>query len=314
VELAGGLRFPEGPVALADGSIILVEIEGRTLTRIESDGRTEIVARLNGGPNGAALGPDGSCYVCNNGGEKFSEIDGMLIPVGRSDSYAGGWIERVDLATGHSKVLYRGIDGKPLSAPNDLVFDGLGGLWFTDIGKSGPDGRSHGAVCYARADGTAIERVVSSVTTPNGIGFAPGNRTLYVAELLSARLLAFDIEAAGVVAADSGMLPGRYVGTGPGHAYFDSLAVEAGGNVCVASPLLGEIVVFSPDGMIVETVPVPDALPTNLCFGGADLRTAFVTLAGSGRLISMEWPRPGLRLAHSSREVAENSLPLIPAC
>lgn len=297
--LADGLRFPEGPVALSDGSVLMVEIERRTLTRVDPGGRTEIVAVLGGGPNGAAIGPDGACYVCNNGGERFAERGGVLIPLGRSDDYSGGWIERVDLANGHTEVLYYESNGNLLSAPNDLVFDGSGGFWFTDIGKSGAEGRDHGALYYGRVDGTAIERVVPSMTTPNGTGLAPGNRTLYVAELLSARLLAFDVAAPGRLAPGEGMLPGRYLGTGPGRAYFDSLAVEAGGNICVASPLAGEIVVFSPDGTILETVPVPDPLPTNLCFGGHELRTAFITLAGSGRLIAMDWPRPGLALAHS---------------
>jgi len=72
----------------------------------------------------------------------------------------------------------------------------------------------------------------------------------------------------------------------------------------VAAPLLGEILVFTPDGMLLERVAVPDPLPTNLCFGGADLGTAFITLSGSGQLIAMDWPRPGLRLAHQARSPA----------
>lgn len=67
-ELASGLRFPEGPVAMADGSVLLVEIERRTLLRVRPDGAKQVVARFGGGPNGAAIGPDGKCYICNNGG------------------------------------------------------------------------------------------------------------------------------------------------------------------------------------------------------------------------------------------------------
>jgi gluconolactonase len=66
--LAEGLGFPEGPVALADGSVLLVEIFAGTLTRVRPDGTKTIVARPGGGPNGAALGPDGKCYICKNGG------------------------------------------------------------------------------------------------------------------------------------------------------------------------------------------------------------------------------------------------------
>ena len=67
-EMARGLRFPEGPIAMPDGSVILVEIERQTLSRVHPDGAVSVLAGLGGGPNGAAIGPDGRCYVCNNGG------------------------------------------------------------------------------------------------------------------------------------------------------------------------------------------------------------------------------------------------------
>ena len=63
-----GLEFPEGPIAMNDGSILLVEIKRGTLTRVLPSGSKEIVAELGGGPNGAAIGPGGKCFVCNNGG------------------------------------------------------------------------------------------------------------------------------------------------------------------------------------------------------------------------------------------------------
>ena len=66
--LASGLRFPEGPVAMPDGSVLVVEIFGPTLSRIAPDGTRTVVAEVPGGPNGAALGPDGAVYICNNGG------------------------------------------------------------------------------------------------------------------------------------------------------------------------------------------------------------------------------------------------------
>src|ERR1700719_4367064 len=66
--LATGLEFPEGPVVMPDGSVVLVEIRGQRLTRVWPDGRKEVVAQIPGGPNGAAIGPDGKCYICNNGG------------------------------------------------------------------------------------------------------------------------------------------------------------------------------------------------------------------------------------------------------
>ena len=76
--LATGLEFPEGPVVMPDGSVVLVEIRGRRLTRVWPDGRKEVVAEIPGGPNGAALGPDGKMYICNNGGFSW-------IPTGQHD-------------------------------------------------------------------------------------------------------------------------------------------------------------------------------------------------------------------------------------
>ena len=75
--IASGLQFPEGPIALSDGSIVLVQIKAGQLTHIK-DGETRCIAELGGGPNGAAMGPDGFCYVCNNGGMRFHEKKGLL--------------------------------------------------------------------------------------------------------------------------------------------------------------------------------------------------------------------------------------------
>src|SRR2546426_2947260 len=135
-QIASGLRFPEGPVAMPDGSVVLVEIERRTLSRVTPDGKIHVVARLGGGPNGAAMGPGGKIYVTNNGGLKFVERPGKLFPVLQADDYTGGSIQVVDLETGTFDTLYDRCDGRRLNGPNDLVFDGAGGFWFTDLGKT----------------------------------------------------------------------------------------------------------------------------------------------------------------------------------
>jgi gluconolactonase len=82
---------------------------------------------------------------------------------------------------------------------------------------------------------------------------------------------------------------------------FDSMAVDAFGNVHVATLIHGGITIVSPDGSRHHHVPLPDRYVTNLCFGGPGLRTAFVTLSGGGRLIAIDdWPTPGLRLAFNA--------------
>src|SRR5258705_1048104 len=150
-QIASGLRFPEGPVAMADGSIMLVGIEGRTLSRVTPDGKVHVVAKLGGGPNGAAMGPGGKIYVTNNGGLKFLERPGRLFPVAQADDYTSGCIQVVDPETGRFDTLYDACDGLKLRGPNDLVFDNAGGFWFTDLGKTRERDADRGAVFYAKA-------------------------------------------------------------------------------------------------------------------------------------------------------------------
>ena len=298
-EIATGLQFPEGPIAMPDGSVVLVEIARRCLTRVLPDGRREIVATPGGGPNGAALGPDGKVYVCNNGGFEFLESEHGLRPVVQAWDYSGGRIERIDLATGAVEVLYRGTPEVQLRGPNDIVFDAHGGFYFTDLGKRREREMDLGAVFYAKADGSLIREVAFPLVTPNGIGLSPDGNTLYVAETEAARLWAFDIVEPGILARHPWPSPhgGRLLAQ-PGGTYqrFDSLAVEANGNICVATLAHGGITVISPDGASIEHIPMPDMHTTNICFGGPDLRTAYVTLSGFGRLVACDWPRPGLAL------------------
>jgi len=298
--LAEDLWFPEGPVWLPDGSIVLVEIRRGTLTRVWPDGRKSIVAQLGGGPNGAALAADGSIYVCNNGGFLWSERQGALVSNGVPADYVGGRIERVDLDTGKFELLYERVDGRRLNGPNDIVFDDQGGFWFTDLGKTRERDMDLGRVCYARTDGSAIKEVIFPISRPNGIGLSPDGRTLYVAETETARLWAWEITAPGELARVHGPVPVAHGGTliyTPGrYARFDSLAVEANGFICVATLAQGGISICAPDGSGAEFLPTGDPMTTNICFGGAGLRKAYLTLSGRGELLETDWPRAGLKL------------------
>jgi gluconolactonase len=80
----------------------------------------------------------------------------------------------------------------------------------------------------------------------------------------------------------------------------DSLAVAASGNIVIATLVSGEITTVSPEGQIVHTIRMPDLMPTNICFGGPDLRTAYITLSTTGRLATMPWHEPGLALPYAA--------------
>ena len=300
-ELATGLKFPEGPVAMYDGSVIVVEMGAGRITRVRPDGAKHVVATPGGGPNGLAIGPDGALYVCNNGGNfEIHERDGLMIPGHTPPTHKGGRIERVNLSTGKVEVVYTHCDGEVLQAPNDLVFDETGGFWFTDHGSTTDKFRTHGALYYARADGSKIIKVLRELLSPNGVGLSPDNRTVHYAETFPGRLWSLPLTAPGVGVLVGGFTPANFEGAYPGLAYFDSLGVQADGGVCVATILAGGISTFWPHNKKFEHTPLPDLLCTNICWGGKDMKTAYVCLSSTGKLVATDWPRPGLKLNYAA--------------
>lgn len=303
-DIASGLVFPEGPVAMPDGSVVLVEVGGQRITRIAADGKTETLAEVPGGPNGLAVGPDGAFYVCNNGGcFTFVDRGGLLLPGPFvPERYSGGRIQRVD-NDGTVTDLYTQCDGRPLRAPNDLVMDGRGGFYFTDHGINDNTTRKADicALYYAACDGSEIHQVAYPVHAPNGIGLSPDGSILYYAETYTGRVFRRRVVEPGVLEPLTMRIelePWALLAGLPGMELFDSLAVDGDGWVCVASLVRGGITSISPDGATIEHLSTGDPLTTNICFGGDDLNTAYITLSGTGRLVSTPWPRHGLRLAH----------------
>jgi gluconolactonase len=303
VEVASGLAFPEGPIAMPDGSVVLVEMFGPRLTRVQPDGSKETIAEIPGGPNGAAVGPGGLIYVCNNGG-RFTKTDmggGLVFPGAVTmANYIGGRIQTVDPATGAVEDLYTECDGRPLRAPNDLVFDAHGGFYFTDHGLVDDEARVHhmAGLYYAMADGSSIREILFPSDDPNGIGLSPDGSTLYWAETWRGRILQREVLAPGQLSEPGLVDPSQCLYGFPGLQLLDSLAVDGDGNVCVATIVNGGVSVISPKGELIDFVGTGDVITTNVCFGGDDLTTAYITASTTGRLLKTTWPRPGAKLHH----------------
>lgn len=282
--VAEGLAFPEGPVVMADGSVIVLELAAGRITRCWN-GRAETVCNIGGGPNGAAIGPDGALYVCNNGGLDLAKFQHARGP-GQE-----GRIERVDLATGKFERLYDRYDGIALEAPNDIVFDADGRMWFTDLGKTHDGIRTASGLFSALPDGSAITAINRHAVSYNGVGLSPGGRHIYVADTHQARLWRYDRRAAAQKPV--------WVATAPGPVGFDSLAVTAAGNICVATLYKGGISTITPEGMVAKLDIPEERYVTNIAFGGADMRDAWITLSTTGRLVKTRWDEPGLELHYN---------------
>lgn len=281
--VATGLLFPEGPIALDDGSLVVVEIEGGSVAKIAPDGTIRRY-HCGGGPNGAALGPDGAVYVGNDGGLAFKTEDGIRFPFNIAEDYQGGSIQRVDLDSGAVSTVLTESGGGRIGGLNDMVFDAAGGLYAVDTMR--------GVIHYADVAAGTIAVVVEGLMAPNGGGLSPDGRTFYVSGTYTGQIMALDVTGPGQIGDRR-----ELYNSGGAHG-FDGLAVDGAGNVCAANLIGSGISVISPSGELLGAFKTPEHDPyvTNICFGGPNGDTAFICSAGRGLLYSIQWPWPGLRL------------------
>jgi gluconolactonase len=340
--ISSSLEYPEGPIHCHDGSIILVEIKGQRLSKIAPCGTATTIAQLPGGPNGAAVGPNGCVYICNDGGFEWMPIPGVnkdkIIWVGGNqptgDAYKGGSLQKIDTSSGEVTTLFtecteRGYPDPSgaaypawnpavdLKGPDDLVFDQAGGIWFSDFGKTRERDRDITGLYYVSPDQKTITQMAYPLNSPNGIALSPDGTRLYFALTYERKVMYFELSGAGKIKRNPASLDGAYLLTAQleGQAILDSMAVDVEGNLYLATMLPqgntpvvnGGISIISPDGAVeYQEIAIPDGsiapLPSNICFGGEDMKTAFVTCGGAGYLLKMPSAIAGLRLNHNGSD------------
>jgi len=278
--LAEGLRFPEGPVWLGPRRVAFTEIRGQCVS-LWDDGSVRCIAVTGGGANGATLGPDGALYVANNGGLSLGHEGRWTAP-----DPIPGRIQRVTLAGEVTDVAVE-LPGVPPNRPNDLCFGPDGLLYYTDP-HNWEDLANLGVGRVARTtlDGR-VELVAEVPAFPNGIAFGPDDR-LYVAQSVTQKILVMESRP-GTPIREHCTLP---------HGYPDGFCFDREGGLYVAGSLGDVIVLFHPDGRVRDVIEMGDGTePTNCCLGDGVL---YVTLSGTGQLVSIELPAEPLPL-HPAR-------------
>jgi sugar lactone lactonase YvrE len=272
-----GLGFPEGPVALADGSLAFVDLTAQRVARLDpSTGRTETIATVPGSPNGACLGAGGSIVVANNGGIGPLTVDELFL----APDAIGGCLQRVGI-DGSVRTLTPPLPGPAPRRPNDVCLDAGGGLCFTDPVNwevlPDRDGYRTGAVYRLDPDGSLA--VLAEVGEfPNGIGIEPRTGDLIVAQTLTGTLLRFRSATDGYGA------PEEWVELGAGSAP-DGFCWAPDGTLVVAGSTSDAIHRVAPDGRVLEPLMLfAGSDPTNVCLAGEQL---WITLGIPGAIARM---------------------------
>ena len=252
VKLAGGFKFTEGPAPDPDGNVYFTDQPNDRIHIWSTEGKLSTFMEPCGRSNGLCFDKEGRLWAC---ADEKNEL----------------W--RIDVKTKEKTVLVKDHGGKLLNGPNDIWVRPDGGAYFTDpfykrpYWKRGPQEQNVQGVYYFSPAGK-LTRVEGDVKQTNGIIGTPDGKTLYVADIGANKSYAYDIQ-------EDGTLKNRRQFCAMGS---DGMTVDDAGNVYLT---LGKAVtVFDKSGKQIAKIEVPEGT-TNVCFGGKEMKTLFVT-AGTG--------------------------------
>jgi gluconolactonase len=270
-EIATTVAFTEGPTVDRDGNVYFTDIINQRIMKLSADGTLSTYRDNSNVANGLLIDPQGRLIACE--GATFERPGVKLKGTPR--------VTRTDLKTGKVEVLADSYEGKPLIGPNDVTIDGKGRLYFTEL---------NGAAVYRIDAPGKLARILAApdVRSPNGIQVSPDDTKLYLVEANQGQggprlIRSYDLQPDGTVRNMRVLYdfsPGRSA---------DGMSIDTQGNLYASAgmnQLRGTsetldtktgVYVISPEGKLLKFIPIPEDYITNNAFGGADMRTLFVT-------------------------------------
>lgn len=241
--LAGGFTFTEGPACDAEGNVYFTDIPNERIHKWSIDGKLTTFRENSGKANGLYFDREGNLLACEGGNRRLTSIS------------PGGKVS----------VLADGFQGKKLNSPNDLWVDPKGGVYFSDPRYGQEDGLEQDGfqVYYLPPNRKELVRVIGDLVKPNGVLGAADGKTLYVADAGGGKTYAYRIQP-------DGSLTDRKLAAPVGA---DGMTLDERGNLYLARNVVH---VYSPEGKAITTIEVPEP-PANVCFGGKDRKTLFIT-------------------------------------
>ena len=261
-KVRGDFQFTEGP-AWNGESLYFTDIPANRIYRVGENDQVSVFLEPSDHANGLMFNAAGTLFAC--------QMDGRVVSI--------------DPRTKEITVVAGEYMGKRFNAPNDLVLDSAGGIYFTDPMFRAPDPRPQDklGVYYADARGK-VTRLVDDLPNPNGVILSPDEKTLYVVPTGQKEMMAYPVQSPGRIGQGRVFctLKQRQPGGNNGG---DGLTVDTKGNLYITSAL--GVQVFDPEGKLLGIIEFPEQ-PANVTFGGPDRRTLYVTARTSLYAADME--------------------------
>jgi gluconolactonase len=262
-KLHSKFQFTEGPAPDGKGNLYFSDIPAKKIYKVDAEGKLSVFAEDTNRANGLKFNSKGELVACEMGGQ----------------------VVAYDIESKKKRVVADKFDGNGFNAPNDLVIDKQDGIYFTDpsFGAANPRPQKKLGVYYVDPKGM-VTRLIDDLQNPNGILLSPDEKTLYVIPTGPADMMSYPIESPGKIGKGKVFctLKGKDGKKGTGG---DGATIDTKGNLYITSSL--GLQVFNPEGKLLGVIAIPEQ-PANVCFGGADAKTLYVTARTSLYTIPME--------------------------